>query len=83
MIAYPNASQAWARTRAMARAAGVDLIGAVVEGWLTRRDLDDLVGACNACAQNTACASWGASPTLHPDLPAFCSNKSGLESLRL
>jgi len=83
MNAYPTAPLAWDRTRVMARTAGVDLVGAVLDGWLTRRELDGLVCACEACAQDQTCTDWQTGLAAQPDLPAFCSNKSDLESLRL
>lgn len=73
MNAYPNAPLAWDRTRLMARRLGVDLPRAVFDGWLTRRDLDSLVGACTACGK-TACQTGQTTA---------CSNRSDLESLRL
>jgi hypothetical protein len=83
MNVYPNSFKAWVRTREMARNAGVDLAGAVFEGWLTRRDLDGLVCACAACGQERTCSDWHSSHAPQTDLPAFCSNKSEIESLRL
>jgi len=83
MNAYPDSPQAWGRTRSMARSAGVDLVGAMVEGWLTRRDVDGLVGACDACGQDSNCRDWRRSPAAQPDLPGFCANKAGIEALRL
>lgn len=81
MNAYPNTPLAWDRTRVMARSVGVDLVGAVVDGWLTRRDLDDLVCTCDACGQDSACQAL--SPRSEISLSALCTNQADLESLRL
>lgn len=76
MNAYPNAPQAWDRTRQMAHRLGVDLPRAMFDGWLTRRDLDGILCACEACTQ-TPCL-----PAAAPDLPGLCATRSDLESLR-
>ncbi len=77
MNAYPTAPHAWDRTRSLARRLGVDLPRAVVEGWLTRRDLDQLVGTCAACGK-TACR-----PDRQTDLPGRCATAADLDALRL
>jgi hypothetical protein len=77
MNAYPNAPLAWDRTRQMARRLGVDLPRAVFDGWLTRRDLDGLLCACEACGKP------GCGTQEPPDLPGLCWNHCDLESLRL
>lgn len=78
MNTYPTAPQAWDRTRHMARSIGVDLPRAVLDGWLTRRDLDSLVCACAACA-STTCPP----PATGRPEPSACTNRATLESLRL
>lgn len=74
MNAYPTAPQAWDRTRTLARRLGVDLPGAVLDGWLTRRDLDQLVGSCAACGRATCQPA---------DLPRRCANAANLDALRI
>ena len=51
MIGYPEAPKAWWLTRGMARISGVNLPRAVVEGWLQRTELEDLVARCAACGR--------------------------------
>lgn len=82
MNAYPNAPQAWDRTRVMARSLGVDLPRAIFDGWLTRRELDGLVCACDACALDE-CSTQAQAGTAAPDPALPCANRSDLESLRL
>lgn len=77
MNAYPTAPTAWGRTRALARRLDVDLPRAVVEGWLTRRDLDQLVETCAACGK-PACR-----PEAQTDLPGRCATAADLDALRL
>lgn len=74
MNAYPTAPQAWDRTRTLAMRLGVDLPRAVLDGWLTRRDLDRLVGACAACGK----------PACRPaDATNRCATIADLDALRL
>ncbi len=82
MNAYPNAPLAWDRTRVMARKLGVDLPRAIFDGWLTRRELDGLVCACDACALD-ACGTSVQTIGTAPDPALPCANRSDLESLRL
>ena len=59
--------------RSMARIAGVALTGALADGRLTRRDLSDLVGACEACPDKDACLDWLAQSCGGPSCPPdFC-----------
>lgn len=46
MIGYVEAPKAWWLTHGMARSIGVSLPHAVLDGWLTRKDLAELVGRC-------------------------------------
>ena len=53
MMGYVDAPRAWGYTRGMARVLGVNLTSAVVEGWLSREELADLVVvSCPLCAFN-------------------------------
>jgi hypothetical protein len=81
MIGYTEAPQAWARAAAMARAAGVDLQGAVFDGWLRRSELAELVQGCVACGRSVQCGWWLAQPRGDAGLPGFCGNKAGIEAL--
>jgi hypothetical protein len=81
MIGYVEAPMAWGLTRGMARAVGVNLTGAVVEGWLSRAELGDLVDRCQACGRIEDCTRWMARHVTAEALPEFCPNKRPLESL--
>jgi succinate dehydrogenase/fumarate reductase flavoprotein subunit len=81
MIGYVEAPRAWGLTRGMARLAGFNLAHAVVEGWLTRRELADLVERCQACDRSEACTAWLAEPSRDQSPPVFCPNKARLEAL--
>lgn len=65
----------------MARLIGVNLTGAVVEGWLTRAELGEMVDRCQACPASETCTRWLGTHISAPALPAFCPNKSALEAL--
>ena len=80
MIESVELPRAFWRTIGMARKAGLDLPEAVVEGWLTRRDLARLVDGCTACRHHRTCLLWLAAPGEAP-LPAYCRNKVEIESL--
>lgn len=81
MIGYPEAPKAWWLTRGMARISGVNLPRAVVEGWLQRAELEDLIARCAACGRGELCESWlGGSGTARA-MPEFCPNKSEIEAL--
>ncbi|MCA3509695.1 MAG: hypothetical protein IOC80_03645 [Rhodobacter sp.] len=80
MIGFTEGPQAWGLTQGMARLAGVNLPAAVVEGWLTRSELAQLVGRCQSCGQSARCLRWLA-VARQPPLPDYCPNKSGIESL--
>lgn len=83
MIGYAEAPLAWGLTRGMARVLGVNLPSAVVEGWLSRKELGALVDRCAACSQKSACTAWLATAISTPCPPVFCPNKSALEVLSL
>ncbi|MFN3641635.1 MAG: DUF6455 family protein [Gemmobacter sp.] len=80
MIGIPEAPRSWWSAQAMARAAGVPLARAVVEGWITRADLADMVLRCQTCPSGTDCTHWLAA--LRPETPAFCAIKPDIEALR-
>ncbi|NBZ86940.1 DUF6455 family protein [Stagnihabitans tardus] len=82
MMGYIEAPRAWALTRGMARSVGLDLVGAVVEGWLSRAELADLVERCEACDQSQRCTSWLAVTLDSKDLPTFCPNARALHALQ-
>jgi hypothetical protein len=81
MIGYPEAPKAWWLTRGMARVSGVNLQQAVLEGWLRRGELGELIARCAACAQGEACTGWLAQSGPARAMPGFCPNKSDIESL--
>ncbi|MFN4130696.1 MAG: DUF6455 family protein [Paracoccaceae bacterium] len=83
MIGYSETPLAWGLTRGMARVLGVNLPSAVVEGWLSRKELGQLVDCCEACTQKPACMAWLATTAGSPCPPVFCPNKSALEVLSL
>jgi hypothetical protein len=81
MIGYAESPQAWARARRMAQALGVNLAGAVVDGWLARRELGQIVDCCRTCAADTACGAWLDRPDPPACTPAFCANGTALAGL--
>ena len=80
MSGYVEAPRAYWLTHGMARAVGVNLAGAVIEGWLTRRDLARLVTRCQTCGRSHDCQLWLATARSAP-LPEFCGNKADIEAL--
>ena len=76
-------SVAYGLTRGMARSVGVNLIGAVTEGWYSRRELETLVDRCAACGFSALCSAWLAATPRAATLPAYCANKAEIEVLRL
>ncbi|WP_374641530.1 DUF6455 family protein [Tabrizicola sp.] len=81
MIGYPEAPKAWWLTRGMARISGVNLPRAVVEGWLQRDELEDLVTRCAACRRSADCEAWLACSGNASSMPGFCPNKARIEAL--
>ncbi len=81
MIGYPEAPKAWWLTRGMARVSGVNLSHAVLEGWLQRAELEDLVTRCAACNRKSDCEAWLARSGPAQVMPDFCPNKTGIEAL--
>ena len=81
MIGYPEAPKAWWLTRHMARVSGVNLPRAVVEGWLKRDELADIVSRCAGCGKGTPCESWLATSGRALRMPDFCPNRHDIEAL--
>lgn len=81
MIGYVEAPRAWGLVRGMARALGVDLVGAVTEGWLTRAELAALVETCESCDRAGECTAWLAVHVQSEGPPPFCHNADGLTAL--
>ena len=81
MIGYPEAPRAWWLTRGMARISGVNLPRAVVEGWLQRDELEDIVARCAACGRGAECERWLVSSGPAHAMPDFCPNKAEIEAL--
>ena len=81
MIGYPEAPKAWWLTRGMARISGVNLPRAVVEGWLQRDELEELIIRCAACGRGAACEAWLAGSGSAEAMQEFCPNKAGIEAL--
>lgn len=77
-----EAPLAWSLTRGMARVLDINLIEAVTEGWLSRRDLAAMVAACEACGKSNACTAFLAVTTRAAALPGFCRNKAQIEALQ-
>lgn len=81
MIGYVEAPKAWGLTRGMARVLGLNLARAVVDGWLTRDELAELVDRCQACDRSEQCTAWLARMVQAESLPGYCANKHLLETL--
>lgn len=80
MIGYSESPLAWGLTQGMARVVGVNLPRAVLEGWLTRAELGQLVARCQSCCAGEDCTNWLAKAQ-RGALPTFCANKSEIEGL--
>lgn len=81
MIGYAEMPKAWWLTRGMARISGVNLPRAVLEGWLQREELEDLVTRCAACRSGQDCEAWLMRSGSAQAMPEFCPNKPGIEAL--
>lgn len=81
MIGYPETPKAWWLTRGMARISGVNLPRAVVDGWLQRRELAELVTRCAECRNGSDCEAWLTQSGRAEAIPDFCPNKPGIEAL--
>jgi hypothetical protein len=83
MLGYVDADpRAWGYTRGAARVVGVNLTGAVVDGWLSRAELSALVQACHGCKSSSPCTDFLARTVRAETLPGYCPNKAAIESLR-
>lgn len=81
MIGFAEAPHPWSRAQRMAQAGGLNLAGAVVEGWLTRRELGVIVAGCQVCAADAACGDWLEKVAPVSPAPAFCPNASAIAAL--
>jgi Family of unknown function (DUF6455) len=81
MIGYAEAPRAWGMAQRMSQAIGLNLAGAVFDGWLKRSEMSELVARCAACPQDAICSQWLASHVRARALPQFCGNKQAIESL--
>lgn len=79
MIGIVGAPKAWWLTHGMARSIGVSLPNAVLDGWLTRKELAELVGRCQCCDKDQDCTAWLARAAV--GVPDFCENKAEIEAL--
>lgn len=82
MISYMDAPRAWGYTRGVARVVGVNLTDAVLEGWLSRDDLGQIVDRCLGCGQVSPCMDWLARTARADHLPVYCPNKPAIEALK-
>ncbi len=80
MFGFPEAPLAWWQTRGMARRAGVNLPRAVVDGWMSRAELGQIVARCAGCGQRARCDGFLALPA-EAGVAGFCPNKPALEAL--
>lgn len=71
MIGFPEQQRSWWMAHGMARASGLHLARAVVDGWLTRSDLARMVQSCAHCSKTSECQQWLADPS-HTTPPDFC-----------
>lgn len=76
MIGYPEDQQSFERARDLAQKGGLDLTLAVIEGWLRRDELVDLVAACHGCAAGYPCDGCDAA-----EIPAGCANAGRFEHI--
>jgi hypothetical protein len=83
MIGYVEAPITWGLVRGMARRAGLDMPRAVLEGWLTRAELAEIVDHCQKAGCATGCIDVLAKPTgtTTKSPPSFCAIKAELEAL--
>jgi len=82
MPMFVDTSLAWALTRGMARVAGVDLVAAVAEGWLSRAELAAMVDRCAACGASAHCSVWLAVTPRSDILPDYCAIREDIMALR-
>ena len=82
MMGFSDAPRAWAFTRGAAHVVGVNLTEAVLAGWISRRELAEMVETCTGCSQAEPCTGWLARTPAAEALPVYCPNKSVIEALR-
>lgn len=82
MIGYSEAPRAWGYTRCMARTLGYSLTDAVIEGWLSRKELGALVETCRVCGVTGQCTNWLARTVQASGGPDFCPNAKALAALK-
>lgn len=82
MIMQQDNPQAFWLTLGMARVAGANLPAAVTAGWMTRKELANLVARCSRCGRDSDCRAWLAQARGPMDpLPRYCPNAPEIESL--
>ncbi|MFM2390026.1 MAG: hypothetical protein RLZZ437_1581 [Pseudomonadota bacterium] len=81
MLGYADAPEAWGRAQRMAQARRLNLAAAVVDGWLNRSELGELVDQCRTCLKGVQCNAWVSDHRFAPAVPAFCANKPLIEAL--
>jgi hypothetical protein len=69
MISFANQNRAFDHARGVARSGGLDLVEAVLDGWLRPAELAQIVDGCQFCAVGLPCKSSGPGA-----LPASCAN---------
>lgn len=82
MIGYIEAPRAWGLTRGMARVVGLNLVEAVTDGWLARRELAEMIDTCGLCAHSHRCTEFLSVTAQTKTLPGFCRNKEQIEALQ-
>lgn len=81
MLEYPETPKAWWLTRGMARIGGVNLVQAVLDGWLQRAELEAMVARCATCGHVRDCEAWLATSGGARVMPGFCPNRGTLAAL--
>lgn len=82
MFSYPLSPRAWGFTRGVSRVLGIDLVRAVVDGWLRRDELGAIVETCADCGETNPCSAWLSHTISAETLPKFCPNKAAIEALK-
>jgi hypothetical protein len=81
MIGFAEAPHAWARAQRMAQVGGLNLAGAVVDGWLARHELRAIVECCRACRVDAVCGDWLDHAQPVTGAPRFCANRAVIAGL--
>ena len=76
MFGYPQDQVGFNHVRRLARRVGVDLVRAVLDGWLRPDELADLVATCHSCATGFPCDRATQTP------PPACANAAAMLALR-